>query len=158
MMSADARTRFQSLLRWLGLVALLVAACAPAPAPSAWPEAPPAPAGWTSVGSIRGEATVGWTVGRYTFSGRTVAVNASCSGSGTVFIVVGWPDLSPTSGPARFETSAFPCTSAVETVSPSRIELTTALTGAADVNVFVVEGPSAIGRTSFGVSIEERDP
>lgn len=107
---------------------------------------------------MQGEAPGGTTLSRLRFSGREAAVNASCRGDGTLFVIVGWVDVSSASGPTKFETSAFPCLAPLDEGAPSRIELSTAPTGEADVNVFVLERPSATVRASFAVSIEERDP
>jgi hypothetical protein len=97
-------------------------------------------------------------VSRLTFSSRAVAVKASCRGTGTLFVIVDWTDVSASSGPGLFQTAAFPCRSPAEEAVSSRVELATAPIGEADVNVFVVEGAGAIGRSSFAVSVEERDP
>jgi hypothetical protein len=153
-MHVNSRPRAQGILALL----LLQAACSAAPPPSAWPEAPPPPDGWTSIGAMQGATAPGWAVNRLTFSGHATAINASCRGSGTLFVIVGWTGLSPGSGPAAFQTAAFPCVSPVQPMISSRLELATARTGQADIVVFVVEGAGAIGRSSFGVSIEERDP
>jgi hypothetical protein len=158
MMHADSPPRIRASGRLLVPLALVLAACSAAPSPSPLPEVPPPPEGWTSLGAVQGETSPGWAVSRLTFSGRAVAVNASCRGTGTLFVIVGWADVSPRSAPAEFKTSAFPCRSPIEGAIATRIELTTAPTGDADVNVFVVEGAGAIGRSSFGVSIEEREP
>jgi hypothetical protein len=122
------------------------------------PEVPSPPEGWSSIGAIQGETSPGWTVSRLTFSGRAVAVNASCRGTGTLFVIAGWTDVSPSSAPAEFQTAAFPCHSPAEGIVASRIELSTAPTGEVDVNAFVVEGAGALQRSTFAVSIEERSP
>jgi hypothetical protein len=141
----------------LSTVAFFSWACAAAPAPSDLP-VPATPPGWTSLGSVQADASDGMTVGRYTFSGLGAAVHGSCRGDGTLFVIVGWSDVTSTSGPARFESAAFPCLGPTETPDPSRIELTAVRTGEADVGAFVLEGRSAIGHPTYAVSIEERDP
>lgn len=156
-MPANTRPRFRSRTAWLSTALLLGTACSPAPAPSDLP-VPTSSAGWTSLGSVQADASDGWLVSRYAFSGRGVSVNAICRGDGTLFVIVGWSDFSSTAGPARFETAAFPCLAPSETLNPSRIELTTAPRGVSDVSAFVVEGRSAIGHPTFAVSVEERDP
>lgn len=156
-MSARTRLCIPSRAAGFGTALLLGAACSAAPTPSDLP-VPTPPAGWTSLGSVQADASDGWTVGRYTFSGRVAAVHAACRGAGTLFVIVGWSDISSTTGPARFETAAFPCLAPIETPSPSRIELTTALTGASDVSAFVVEAQGAIGHPTYAVSVEEREP
>ena len=142
---------------WLCTALRLGAACSPAPAPSDLP-VPTPPTGWTSLGSVQADASDGWTVSRYTFSGREAAVHASCRGDGALFVIVGWSDVSLTAGPTKLETTVFPCQASTETPKPSRIELTTVPTGESDVTAYVVEGPSAIGHATFAVSIEEREP
>jgi len=158
MMHAVSRPRSRPGAQGVVALVLLLAACSAAPPPSAWPEAPPPPEGWTSIGAMQGSTAPGWAVSRLIFAGRATAVNASCRGSGTLFVIVGWTGVSPGSGPAEFQTAAFPCASPVEGLISSRLELATARTGQADIVVFVVEGAGAIGRSSFGVSVEERDP
>jgi hypothetical protein len=144
----------------MGLTAFLaiVAGCSPGAQTSAWPDTPLPPAGWSSLGSVSGESAGGEVVRRFTFSGRALAVNASCRGSGTLFVIVDWPGVSLRSGPASFSTTAFPCASPADSQVATQVELATALTGDADVNIFVVESPGSAGRTSYAVSIEERDP
>jgi hypothetical protein len=157
-MHADSRLRVRTSASLLALLALLSTACSAVPSPSPLPEVPPPPEGWNSLGAIQGETSPGWAGIRLTFSGRTVAVNASCLGTGTLFVIADWTGVSPSSGPAQFQTAAFPCGSPIEGAISSRIELATAPTGESDVSVFVVEGAGAIGRSSFGVSVEEREP
>ncbi len=157
-MNADSRPRIRPHAGSLGTALLLVGACSVAPPASAWPETPVPPNGWTSLGGVRGAASDGRLVSRLTFSGRPIAINAACRGDGTLFVIVDWTDVSPSSGPATFEASAFPCVGPVDASMSSRIEGTNPPTGSADVNIFVVEGQSAVGDASFAVSIEERDP
>ena len=156
-MHAELRYLFTSRAKWMATMAILIASCSN-DTPPTLPDAPKAPTGWTSVGAVGGESSPGWSVGRFTFAGRPIAVNATCRGHGTLFVIVGWADVSSTSGPARFETAAFPCKAPIETADPSRIELAAAPLGTADVNAFVVEGPGAVERATYAVSIEERDP
>ena len=156
-MSARPRSHVPSTTTWLCTALLLGAACSPGPTPGDLP-VPAPPTGWTSLGSVQADASDGWTVSRYTFSGREAAVHASCRGDGTLFVIVGWSDVSLTEGPTKLETTAFPCLAPMETPEPFRLELATAPTGESDVTAFVVEGRSAIGHPTYAVSIEERDP
>jgi hypothetical protein len=157
-MHAMFRTWARSSAGLIVPLLFLLAACSATPPPSSPPEAPAPPDGWTSLGTVRGESAPGWAVSRLTFSGRAAAVDVACQGSGTLFVIVGWTAVSPSSGPGLFQTAAFPCNSPIEGAMTSRIELTTAPKGTVDVNVFVVDGAGAIGRSSFGLSIEERAP
>lgn len=157
MMSAS----FRSLLRYgkalLSSAILLGSACSSAPAPSELP-VPTPPAGWSSIGAVQADASDGLIVVEHTFSGRRVTVHASCQGDGTLFVIVGWSDVSLTEGPTKLETTAFPCLAPMETPKPFRLELARAPIGESDVTAFVVEGRSAIGHPTYAVSIEERDP
>jgi hypothetical protein len=157
-MHADSRSRVRTSASLLALLALLLTACSAVPSPSPFPEVPPPPDGWSSLGAIQGETSPGWAGMRVTFSGRAVGVNAACRGTGTLFVIADWTGVSSSSGPAQFQTAAFPCGSPIEGAHSSRIELATTPTGESDVSVFVVEGAGAIGRSSFAVSVEERDP
>lgn len=154
----EPRSGTRSRGRVIPLVLVLAAACAAPPSPRPLPEAPPSPGGWSSIGVIAGESASGRTISRLALSGRPVGVNATCRGEGTLFVIVGWSDVSPGTGPVRFRTVAFPCSSPVEGTVTSRIELPEPAAGEADVNAFVVEGAGAIGRTTYAVSIEERIP
>ncbi len=156
-MSARIRLTSRTRTASVNIALLLGAACSPAPAPIDLP-VPTPPSGWTSLGSVQADASDRLTVGLYTFSGRGAAVQGSCRGDGTLFVIVGWNDVSSTTGPARFETAAFPCLAPSDEPNPSRIELTTALSGAYEVGAFVIEGHSAIERPIYAVSVEERDP
>ena len=107
---------------------------------------------------MQGETSPAWVVSRLTFSGRDVAVQATCVGSGMVFAIVDWTSVSVSAGPGEFPTAVFPCGSPIEGGLTTRIELSTAPTGDAEVAVFAVDGPGAVSPTRFGVSIEELDP
>ena len=147
--------------RWLVPSILMLSACMSSPqgpTPSTFPEAPSPPAGWTSVGATQGEASPVWAFSRLAFSGLPVAIHATCVGNGMLFVIVDWKTVSATAGPGVFPTAVLPCESPIVGELTTRIELPTAPTGDADVAVFVLEGAGAVGRTSFGVSIEERLP
>lgn len=154
-----ARSRLS--VRWLVPSILMLSACTsspPSPPPNPLPEAPSPPAGWSLVGATQGEASPVWAISRLAFSGRRVAVHATCLGNGMVFVIVDWKAVSASAGAGVFPTAVLPCDSPIEGELTTRIELPTAPTGDADVAVFVLEGAGAVARTSFGVSIEEQDP
>lgn len=143
---------------WLVPSILILSACTSSPPPSPLPEAPSPPDGWSSVGATQGETSPAWAVSRLIFSGRDVAVHATCLGNGMVFVIVDWTGVSGSAGPGAFPTAVFPCGSPIEGELTTRIELPTAPTGDAEVAVFVVDGPGTVAATRFGVSVEERDP
>ena len=157
-MHAELRFSSWCRLKWLTTFTFLLVGCSGAAPSPVLPAAPDPPTGWTSVGNVGGQSSPGWTLAQFTFSGRPVAVNAVCRGNGTLFVIVSWSGVSLASGPARFETAAFPCSAPAETAGPSRIELTTAPSGTSDVNAFVIEGPGAVASATYAVSVEERDP
>jgi hypothetical protein len=135
----------------------LLAACAPAPTSSSWPAVRQPPSGWTSIGSIQGDAGSA-PVSRLVFSGEPVAVSVACTGAGTVFAVVGWMGVSEPQGAAELLTAAFACGGPADPPIASRIELNRAPTGETDVKVFVLEAESATRPTTYSVSLEERLP
>jgi hypothetical protein len=73
-----------------------------------------------------------------------------------VFAVVGWTGVSEPQGAAELLTAAFACGGPADPPLPSRVELSRAPTGDADVKVFVLEAESATRPTTFSVSVEER--
>ena len=146
---------------WLVPSILLLAACIsspPSPSSTPLPEAPAPPAGWRSVGATQGEASPTWAFSRLAFSGRDVAVHATCLGDGMVFVIVDWRSVSANAGAGAFPTAVFPCGSPIEGAVTTRVELPAAPTDDAEVAVFVVDSAGAISPARFGVSIEERDP
>ncbi len=143
---------------WLVPSILILSACMAAPPPSPLPEAPSPPDGWSSVGAIQGETARAWAVSRLNFSGRDVAVHATCLGNGMVFVIVDWKSVSASAGPGAFPTAVFPCGGPIDGELTTRVDLSTVPTGDAEVAVFVLDSPGTVSPTRFGVSIEERDP
>lgn len=95
---------------------------------------------------------------RLTFAGRPVAVATACTGSATVFVVVDWPGVTEEAGPAELTTAGFPCGSPIDPALVTRVEMSTAPTGGANVKVVVVDEPGANRPASYAVSIEEQVP
>ena len=145
-------------LRWLVPPILMLSGCMSSPPPNPPPEAPSPPPGWSSVGATQGETAPEWAFSRLRFSGRHVAVHASCMGSGKVFVIVDWKSVSTSEGPGAFPTAVFPCGSPIEGELTTRIELSADPSGDAEVAVFALDGADALSPTRFGVSIEQRDP
>ena len=151
----------ESKIRWRSLVAatLLFAACGSSASPSAWPDIPEAPSGWKSLGAVRGDGASGQLVIRPDFSRRALALNASCRGSGTLFVILGWVGVSASSGPVSFPTVAFPCSGSGASNSAVHTEIDTVMpSGQADVSVFVIENPGAVGHPTYAFSVEELEP
>ena len=92
---------------------------------------------------------------RLTFEGRPVAVATACTGAATIFVIVDWPGVSEEAGPAELSTAAFPCGNPLAPALMTRVELSTAPTGEANVKVVVVDEPDANRPASYAVSIEE---
>ena len=119
------------------------------------PAAPAAPAGWTSIGSFGGVAGSGLTSASFTVGEGVVALNASCSGGGTLVVIIGKNRLG-VDGVQAAPSAAFPCGEGGE-VGTSRVELDGAPSGDVIVSAFVVEGGGVIRHAAFNVSVEQPD-
>ena len=131
--------------------ALLVAGCSgstrPLPAES-MPPAPIAPGGWASIGGIGGSGGQGGAGMELPLDGHETAIDAACSGNGTLVVQLG--DVTAAPAPAV----VFRCGGHDE-VSTSRFVLTDSIRGTATIVASVIQGPADLYNSSFWVSIEQ---
>jgi hypothetical protein len=143
----------------LPLVAALLIGCGLAqaePRPSV-PPAPAAPAGWVSIGQVGSGGAEGFVGARFVVSGRPLAIDVTCAGTGTLVVTIEPGSAAPLTT-AGSDAVAFPCSTGAD-VAPMRHELGTRF-GAGGLKFAggVVPGAGAIGPTAFDISVEEPAP
>jgi hypothetical protein len=84
-----------------------------------------------------------------------VALNASCSGSGTLIVIITETGLG-LDGAQAAPSAGFPCEEGGD-VRTSRVELDGAPAGDVIASAFVVEGGGTIRHAAFNVSVEQPD-
>lgn len=138
------------------VAAVLVSACGastPTSAPNeSIPPAPAAPSGWRSVVAFGGTGGTGFVgVSNIALRGRAVAVNAACSGTGTLIVLLGTAEEGDSGArPA----AVFPC--ALGGTAATRVELTgMPIPQVAMLRATVVEGLGTLRHAAFNVSVEQ---
>ena len=140
------------------VVALLVAGCSSSAASAEpgerMPPAPPAPAGWGSVAGFGGTGGSGFVgISSIKLGGHPVALNAACTGDGTLLVIV---EASGGSGAGVAPSAVFPCGGTAK-VAENRFEVTSApIPDVATVRATVVEGPGVSRHAAFRVSVEQQ--
>jgi len=112
------------------------------------PPPPTAPAGWASIAGIGGTGGQGGAGIALPLDGHATAIDAACSGNGTLVVQFGDATYAPT--PAV----AFHCGGHGE-VAVSRYELASPIQGTVTVIASVIQGAGDLYNSSFWVSIEQ---
>ncbi len=153
------------MVRRLALVmfAAMVAACSSAsdlpmePIPSTPMPSP----GWSSIGGMTGAGGPGWQSGGFTIDRGPAMLAATCTGSGTLIVVVYGGGLTPlaVSTPAGAHPSLeVPCeSSGVESVSRLSLDDLVKLPGDVTVSAAILEGAGALRRSAFAIAIEQSE-
>jgi hypothetical protein len=147
-------------LHWLAAVVFLVSACTggASQASPAYPSMPHPPEGWTTLGSVGGDqSSSGGAVIILSFHGRVAAVDAACSGAGTLDVIVGWPVGQGSSSAIEAPSALFTCGGDVSNPAVGRVILTATMTGDQAVIAFLVPTPNPGVSASYYVSVEEQD-
>lgn len=147
----------RSLLSLIGALVLMAGCTATTPSARPAESVPPlpvAPPGWASVAGFGGGAGPGSIGASLSVADGPLALHASCSGEGTLMVIVttqGQEGTSSYLAPA----GVFDCPDLGET-STGRVELPDAEAGVITATAYVVEGLGTLRHASFNVSLEQR--